>query len=67
MAERASQVPVLDAARRVVIGKEGRRWPEVGRLQGDREFRKRPSFPGHLEHKVSPPASLEAVGEGQCL
>ena len=75
----SSEEVVLNAARGVVIGKErrDRRWPDVQRLsQGDWEFRKRRlvPFPGHLEHEVRLPASLEqgspqwqAAWEGQCL
>ena len=55
---------VLNAARGIIISKEGRSggWSDVLRLsQGDREFRKRGliPLPGHLEHKVRSPASLK--------
>ena len=65
---------VLDAARGVVICKEGRSggWSDSLRLaQGDREFRQRRwliPLPGHLERKIGAPASLkEGVRSGRLL
>ena len=64
---------VVDAARGVIICKEGRGrgWSDGLRLsQGDREFRQRRliPFPGHLERKIGAPASLkEGVRSGRLL
>ena len=74
-----SEKVVLDAARGIVIGKQGRsgRCSDVLRLsQGNRELRKRRliALSGHLEHKIRSPASLKEgfrssrlLGEGSAL